>query len=85
MASTMNVLQAQIEKLEEEATRIQGEVASVNTRLDEINLTIAQLNGFQAQLDRERPQHSGMRLAPQSDTASAVSNQVRNRSVIHSH
>lgn len=84
---TVDVLQAQIQKLTSEAEKIQNEVSSqnlkftvVNTRLDEIILTITQLKGFQSQLKRGSPQQSGSRLLLDLGTAGFGNSQVRSSS-----
>lgn len=87
---TVDVLQDQIQKLEQEASNIQNEVSSqklqftvLNTRLDDITLTITQLKGFQSQLNGSRPQTSGMRGLFNLGTAGAGSNQVSSQLVTH--
>lgn len=85
MASgTMDVLQSQIEKLTLEAGKIQTEVTSqqlkftvLNTRLDEIHLTITQLKNFLSQLDGGTPQKSGSRAVLNLGTAGFGTRQVR--------
>ncbi|TID23606.1 hypothetical protein E6O75_ATG03242 [Venturia nashicola] len=83
MASTMDVLQAQIEKLTIEAGKIQVEITSqqlkftvLNTRLDEIHFTITQLKGFQSQLDAGKPQQSGSRALLNLGTGAGVGQHI---------
>lgn len=80
----MDVLQTQIKKSTLEANKIQNELTSqqlqftvLNTRLDEIHLTITQLRGFQSQLNGGKPQQSGSRAALNLGIAGFGNSQVR--------